>query len=107
LAHNSWGVRYARERIRRHQQPQWEAAWRLWEDFDVRARLGKLDMPVLLVAGEHDSVVPSRSVAAMAERIPGATYRLLPGATHHQTFSCANAVTLAMDHFYDALYTRA
>jgi 3-oxoadipate enol-lactonase len=107
LAHNSWGVRYARERIRRHQQPQWEAAWKLWEHFDVRARLSGLGMPVLLVAGEHDSVVSPRSVAAMAERIPEATYRLLPAATHHQTFSCANAVTSAMDHFYDALCTRA
>lgn len=107
LAHNSWGVRYARERIRRHQQPQWEAAWKLWEHFDVRARLGKLLKPVLLVAGEHDSVVSPRAVAAMAEHIPQATYRLLPGATHHQTFNCANAVTSAMEHFYDALYTRA
>ncbi|MEU4428763.1 alpha/beta hydrolase [Actinoplanes sp. NPDC024001] len=41
-----------------------------------------ISAPVLLVHGEADAVVPSSHSAWLAERIPKATLRLIPGAGH-------------------------
>jgi len=54
-------------------------------------RLGALDLPVTLVAGERDP----RYVAiarAMAERIPGATVAVVPGAGHAAHLEAPEAV---------------
>lgn len=51
--------------------------------YNVRDRLGELRMPVLFLASERDHLVPAvREARYMAERVPGATLRVLPGHGH-------------------------
>ena len=50
--------------------------------FEQRAALVRLAVPVLLVAGEHDTNAPPKVMARMAESIPDARYVCLPGAGH-------------------------
>lgn len=40
------------------------------------------DIPVLVVAGEHDQVIPLPEVTRMREAIPGATLKIIPRAGH-------------------------
>ena len=42
LAADGWGVRYARECVRRGNPVDWAAAWRSFERLDVQDRLGSL-----------------------------------------------------------------
>jgi len=39
--------------------------------------------PTLVVAGEHDSLIPAIYAKAMADRIPGSEFWLVPGAGHN------------------------
>lgn len=48
----------------------------------TRAALAKLDVPVLLLAGEVDLAAPPRALAAYAELFPDAALAVQPGAGH-------------------------
>ncbi len=55
----------------------------LLRDYDIRSQLGRLTMPVLLVAGTDDRLVPSaRWARYMGDRIPNATVMFLEGYGH-------------------------
>jgi pimeloyl-ACP methyl ester carboxylesterase len=45
-------------------------------------RLGSLHLPTLVVHGEEDAVMPPRNGELLAEGIPGAEFKLWPGAGH-------------------------
>lgn len=45
-------------------------------------RLGRIDVPVRVVAGMADRLVPPRNSEILAAKIPGATLELLPGVGH-------------------------
>ncbi len=51
-------------------------------DFDERANLGQIGVPVLALAGEHDRNAPAAMMERMAAKIPGARYVCLPGVGH-------------------------
>ena len=44
--------------------------------------LASVDVPVLIVAGEHDAWTPPHLAEFMAQRIPGAELVIVPGGTH-------------------------
>lgn len=50
--------------------------------FDATAELGSLALPTLLVSGEHDAVTTPETMRELAERIPGARYADIAGASH-------------------------
>ncbi len=50
--------------------------------FDVHDRLPELSVPVLVVHGTADQMVPVANARALAERIPGAQLHLFEGAGH-------------------------
>jgi len=50
--------------------------------FDERANLGRIQVPVLCLAGEHDRNAPARMMERMAGKIPAARYACLPGVGH-------------------------
>jgi pimeloyl-ACP methyl ester carboxylesterase len=51
--------------------------------YDVRDRLGELRTSALFLASERDRLVPSvQQGRFMAQRVPGATLRILPGHGH-------------------------
>lgn len=55
---------------------------RLAAGYDVRPRLGEIDLPTLVVTGRHDWVCPPSAGRAIAEAIPGARLVELADAGH-------------------------
>lgn len=62
--------------------PALDADTRMARDVDLAGRLGALEVPVLLVAGGDDPVVPPAAVAALADEIPVRESVVVPGARH-------------------------
>ncbi len=50
--------------------------------FDLYDKLADINVPTLCLAAEFDGTAPAKAVAQMAEQIPNAVYRCLPGAGH-------------------------
>jgi len=50
-------------------------------DWDVRPRLGEIDVPVLCVSGEHDEATPE-VMGTLTRGIKGARWHVLAGASH-------------------------
>jgi pimeloyl-ACP methyl ester carboxylesterase len=50
--------------------------------FDRRLSLPQIAGPTLVITGEHDATAPPEVSRRMAERIPGATCSIVPGAGH-------------------------
>lgn len=66
---------------------------------DLRAALGAIDLPVLVVHGSDDPVCPAGAGRALAAGIPGARLALLPGAGHAPHLSRPDAVAAALRAF--------
>jgi 3-oxoadipate enol-lactonase len=60
----------------------YRAAVRCLVGFDERANLGKIEVPVLVLAGERDPNAPPAMMERMAGKIPGARYVCLAGVGH-------------------------
>ncbi len=56
--------------------------FRACASFDVRARLGELRVPTLLVGGSDDLLVPPWAVQATAHQLAGAQLQLVPDTAH-------------------------
>jgi len=50
--------------------------------FDVRARLGEIDVPVLAVCGEHDKLTPRAYHETLAREVPDGEVSFVPDAAH-------------------------
>ena len=50
--------------------------------FDVTERVAEIAVPVLALTGEGDVMTPPKMAAFLADRIPGAQARIIPGAGH-------------------------
>jgi pimeloyl-ACP methyl ester carboxylesterase len=50
--------------------------------FDVTERLGEIAVPLCAITGELDAMTPPKFALSMADRVPGATARIVPGAGH-------------------------
>jgi pimeloyl-ACP methyl ester carboxylesterase len=51
--------------------------------FNVRDRLHEITVPTTVIHGDHDATVPVAVGRALAEAIPGATLRIIPGEGHY------------------------
>ena len=51
-------------------------------EFDARAVLPKISVPVLCIAGEHDATAPAEVMAKMAGKIRGAQFVTMSGVGH-------------------------
>ena len=60
----------------------YRAALRALVQFEQRAALPTLTVPVLCLAAEHDRTAPPTVMEKMAQKIPGARYACLAGAGH-------------------------
>jgi pimeloyl-ACP methyl ester carboxylesterase len=56
-------------------------------------------VPTLIVTGDDDRIVPTASTVALAERIPGATLRVLPSCGHVPQEECPDAFLAAVQAF--------
>jgi len=68
-------------------------------DFDRRESLADLALPVLCLAGADDRNAPPMVMRRMADRIPGAEYRLLGGVGHLAHMEAPEAVNAALVDF--------
>ena len=50
--------------------------------FDVRDRLGEIDVPALAITGEHDRLTPPRYHEYLAEHLPNGRAETIPDAAH-------------------------
>jgi pimeloyl-ACP methyl ester carboxylesterase len=75
----------------------------LWEftrasrPLDLDRRLGELRMPVVVITGDDDRIVPTEQSIQLARDIPGAKLAVLPGCGHVPQEECPTA-------FLEALY---
>ena len=49
---------------------------------DSTPTLGTITVPTLVLAGEADTISPAAEMRALADAIPGSSFRVLPGAGH-------------------------
>ena len=69
---------------------------------DVRAHLGDIAAPTLVVVGELDEETPPAYAEALAVGIPGARLAVIPGAGHYTPLEAPDALNaLLRDHVGD------
>jgi 3-oxoadipate enol-lactonase len=71
--------------------------------FDRTADLARIACPTLVLAAEHDTLAPPRTMQRMAERIPGARYVCLAGLGHLANLENPAAFAAALAAFLDTL----
>lgn len=62
------------------------AAWLVDDHFDSAAKAPRVSLPVLVVAGTDDTLVPAWMSAELAERFPDAAILWIRGAHHNDLF---------------------
>jgi pimeloyl-ACP methyl ester carboxylesterase len=70
---------------------------------DVRARLGELAVPTLVLVGERDEETPLAYAEALAAGIAGARLQIIPGAGHISNLEAPAAVNIALREHLDAV----
>lgn len=65
-------------------------------DFDLRARLAEVAVPLLVAPGEHDVVIPPHVAQQTADAVTGASLRVLPGCGHLPPAEAPGAVATAL-----------
>ncbi|MEM6374246.1 MAG: alpha/beta fold hydrolase, partial [Pseudomonadota bacterium] len=63
---------------------------------DQQGTLRKCKVPTLVLCGEHDALCPVKRHSFMAELIPGAELRVIPGAGHLPTLEAPAETTQAL-----------
>jgi pimeloyl-ACP methyl ester carboxylesterase len=72
---------------------------------DSLDRLGAIAAPTLVLAGDEDIMIPPRFGRAVAERIPGAQFALMPGAAHQPFQEDPEDFNARVDAFWRAVET--
>ena len=69
---------------------------------DIRAQLPQLSMPVLIIHGRHDRIVPPAAAEAMARALPNARLFIIDGAGHAPFISHPELFSSAVLDFTNA-----
>lgn len=75
-------VEQAVDRMRAVGAEQTLRDFRACNAFDATASVNDLDVPLLALTGELDQLMPATFAQALADRVPGAESRIVPGAGH-------------------------
>lgn len=70
---------------------------------DRTDELAKIRVPTLITVGEHDAISPPAEMKAMAERIPHALFKIIPGSGHLPPIENPAAVNDAIGAFLSSL----
>ncbi len=70
---------------------------------DLPQRLGEFDLPVLVIAGDDDRIVPTASSIDTASKIPGAELVLLPDCGHVPQEECPQIFLDAVENFLSSI----
>ena len=79
-----------------------ERDFRTSHAFDVRGRLGDIDVPTLAVVGEYDALTPPWYHETLAERIPDAEWTTVEDAAHLAMLERPTGFNEALTDFLDA-----
>lgn len=80
-----------------------EAAIRLYEcveGIDLRAQVGQISQPTLIIHGTEDAIVPFAGAEWLATQIPNNRFVRLEGTGHVPTMTRAGEVARAIDEFF-------
>ncbi len=66
-------------------------------------RLGELKLPVLVITGDDDRIIPTQSTIENAAKIPGAQLLVLPECGHVPQEECPGAFLEAVENFLNQL----
>ncbi len=66
---------------------------------DVTAQLGKIDVPALLICGEHDGISPPSEMRQIAAQMPGAKFVEIAAGGHMAPLEQPGAVNAAIQQF--------
>jgi pimeloyl-ACP methyl ester carboxylesterase len=66
---------------------------------DVTSQLGEIDVPALLICGEHDSISPPDEMRQIAAKMPNAAYQQISEAGHMSPLEQPAAVNAAIREF--------
>lgn len=81
----------------------YRAAVRCIAGFDEHANLGKISLPVLCLAAQHDRNAPAAMMERMAAKIAGARYVCLPASGHLPNLEVPTAFNAAVLDFLRTL----
>ncbi|HSH59794.1 MAG TPA: alpha/beta fold hydrolase [Acidimicrobiales bacterium] len=70
---------------------------------DATSRLGSIDVPTLVLVGDHDQLSPPEEARAMHEQIPGSRFTVLPNAGHLTNLEVPDAFNQALGDFLEEL----
>lgn len=70
---------------------------------DLPERIGQLNLPVLVITGDDDRIVPTQSSIELAGKIPGAELVVLPECGHTPQEECPQDFLSAVDAFISGL----
>jgi 3-oxoadipate enol-lactonase len=101
------GRKLAIDTIAATSERSYRAAVHCLVNFDERANLASIEIPVLCLAGEHDRLAPPAMMERMAARIPGARYVCLKGVGHLPNIENPPAFDAAVLDFIRAALTPA
>ncbi len=99
------GITRATAAMGRVPEPAYRAAMQCLVTFDRRGALPGVSVPTLVLAGEKDDNAPAAMMERMAAKIPGARFRVIPGAGHLAHFEQPDAFRAALDAFLDETIT--
>jgi 3-oxoadipate enol-lactonase len=80
--------------------------FRACDAFDATARIGELTVPLLAITGSADVLTPPKYGQFLADRVPGATARIVDGAGHLAMVERPAQTNAAIRAFVDAVETR-
>lgn len=66
---------------------------------DVTDRLGDINVPTLVIVGEHDVISPPAEMRTIASNMPSATFVEVKGAGHMAPLESPMVVNAAIEHF--------
>ena len=92
-------ARRVRARLLSDDPVGWAAGWNAISGFDALDRLKTIAVPTLVVAGELDAGTPPAMTRIIADTIPGAEFKVLPGAPHMMQIECAGVFSDAVIEF--------
>jgi pimeloyl-ACP methyl ester carboxylesterase len=71
--------------------------------FDAAARVGRVEVPTLVMTGDADRIVPHENSLNLAAAIPGATLRIIEGGSHAFFIEQAGEFNRAVVEFVERL----
>jgi pimeloyl-ACP methyl ester carboxylesterase len=93
-----WGVQI----LNRSGRDAAAALYNCLSGIDLRPRAPEMTLPVLLIHGEADAMVPVNDSRELAAALPHSALHLIPGAGHVPTMTHPADVAAAIDRFFDA-----